>query len=56
MPGLIAATIFAFTTVAGAQFSLPLVFNDLDVSAGAAGRHHHVLDQGDCVQLEDKIS
>ena len=50
LPGLIAATIFAFT-VSWAQFLYPLVFTDLDRSAGAAGRHHHHADQGRRVQL-----
>jgi len=49
LPGIIAATIFAFT-VSWAQFLYPLVFTTRR-STGAAGRHHHHPDQGRRVQL-----
>ncbi len=50
LPGLIAATIFAFTVLLGPVPLSPGVHH-LDRSAGAAGRHHHHADQGRRLQL-----
>ena len=50
LPGLIAATIFAFTVSLGAV-PLSARLHHLDRPAGAAGRHHHHADQGRRVQL-----
>ncbi len=50
LPGLIAATIFAFTVVMGAV-PLSARLHHLGRPAGAAGRHHHLADQGRRVQL-----
>ena len=45
LPGIIAATIFAFT-VSWAQFPLSARLHDLGRPAGLAGRHRHYPDQG----------
>ena len=50
LPGLIAATIFAFTVSLGAV-PLSARLHHLGRPAGAAGRHHHLADQGRRVQL-----
>ncbi len=50
LPGLIAATIFAFT-VSWAQFLYPLGVHHRDRPAGIAGRHRHDAGQGRRLQL-----